>query len=146
MLSTVQVDYYGAPTSLQSLATVTTPDAQTLMINPFDKSSINTIEVAINTSGLGFTCGNDGKVIRINIPALTEDRRKEMAKLCSKTGEEAKVAIRNVRRDALKQAEKLDLPEDQKKSMETDVQKITDSYIKKVDEMIAGKVKEITTV
>ena len=146
MLSTIEVDYYGSPTPLQSLASVSTPDAATIMVSPFDKTSLKAISDAITNAGLGFNPGNDGKVIRINIPALTEDRRKELAKKAAAAGEEAKIAIRNVRRDVLKKAEALKLPEDVQKKMETDVQKLTDNYVKKVDTVVAKKSKEITTL
>eukprot|EP01025_Chloroclados_australasicus_P044046 TRINITY_DN4746_c0_g1_i1.p1 TRINITY_DN4746_c0_g1~~TRINITY_DN4746_c0_g1_i1.p1 ORF type:complete len:241 (-),score=25.25 TRINITY_DN4746_c0_g1_i1:268-990(-) len=146
MLSTIQVDYYGAPTPLQSLASVSSPDSQTLMISPFDKGSMKEIETAITNSGLGFTPNNDGKVIRINVPPLTEERRKEMAKLASGAGEDGKVAIRNVRRDVMKKIGNLDLSEDDIKALENEIQKLTDSYVKQVDEAVAKKNKELTTV
>jgi len=146
MLSTIEVSYYGAPTPLQSLATVSTPDAATIQVSPFDKSSLKDISDAISNCGLGFNPSNDGKVIRINVPPLTAERRKELAKKVAASGEEAKVALRNVRRDVLKKAEALKLPEDEQKRMEGSVQKLTDAFVKKIDAVVAKKSKEITTV
>eukprot|EP00892_Ulva_mutabilis_P002496 jgi/Ulvmu1/12247/UM086_0038.1 len=146
MLSTVTVEYYGAPTPLQSLATVSTPDAGSLIVKPFDKSSIKAVEDAIIDAGLGFNPSNDGEMIRINVPQLTEERRKELVKVVSSEGESSKVAVRNVRRDVLKKADKLELSEDELKGVQDSVQDLTDSYVKKIDEMIAKKSKELTTV
>ena len=131
MLDRITVDYYGAPTPLNQMASITTPEASLLVIQPFDLSAIPDIERAILGSDVDITPSNDGKVIRMNVPQLTADRRKEMTKVASKMGEEGKVAIRNVRRDMLKKVEKLadELGEDGKKDLEDKVQKLTDSWV-----------------
>ncbi|CAD7704082.1 unnamed protein product [Ostreobium quekettii] len=146
MLDRVEVDYYGAPTPLKSLAGVSTPDASTLVISPYDKGALEGIERALQTSDLGLTPNNDGERIRLNIPQLTEERRKEMVKVVSKMGEEGKVALRNIRRDAIKSMEKLDLPEDDERYLEDEVQKLTDKYVKKVGDAVKDKEKELTTL
>lgn len=150
LLDRVQVEYYGAPTPLKTIAGVTTPDASTLLVQPFDVSAIKDIERAIMESDLGLTPNNDGKMIRLNIPALTADRRKELTKTVTKLGEDGKVAVRNVRRDAIKKLQKLEkdglISEDDKKGMEQDVQKMTDSYVKQIDDLVAAKEKELSTV
>ena len=131
MLDRITVDYYGAPTPLNQMASITTPEASLLVIQPFDLSAIPDIERAILGSDVDITPSNDGKVIRMNVPQLTADRRTEMTKVASKMGEEGKVAIRNVRRDMLKKVEKLadELGEDGKKDLEDKVQKLTDSWV-----------------
>ena len=150
LLDRVNVDYYGVPTPLKSLANVSVPDARTLMISPFDPSTLGTIEHAINEVNLGINPSNDGKCIRLGIPQLTEERRKELVKQIKKMGEDAKVAIRNVRRDVnddLKKQQKAgDITEDEMKNALDDVQKTIDKAIKKVDEIIAKKNEELMAV
>ena len=150
LLDRVNVDYYGVPTPLKSLANVSVPDARTLMISPFDPSTLRTIEHAINEANLGINPSNDGKCIRLGIPQLTEERRKELVKQIKKMGEDAKVAIRNVRRDVnddLKKQQKAgDITEDEMKNALDDVQKTIDKAIKKVDEIIAKKNEELMAV
>ncbi len=144
------VEYYGADTPLKSLATISTPDSQTISIQPFDLSSLALIEKAIAMSDLGFTPNNDGKIIRINIPPLTEERRKQFCKLASKYAEEAKVALRNIRRDAIekiKAAEKEgDLSEDQSRDEQASIQKITDRHINEIEINLSKKETEILKV
>ena len=150
LLDRLTVEYYGADTPLKSLATISTPDSQTIAIQPFDLGSVGLIEKAISISDLGFTPNNDGKVIRINIPPLTEERRKQFCKLASKYAEEAKVALRNIRRDAIekiKVAEKDgDFSEDQSRDQQTSIQKITDSYINEIENNLSKKETEILKV
>lgn len=150
LLDKVTVEYYGAPTPLKSLASINTPDASTITIQPFDRSSLNLIEKAISLSDIGLTPNNDGSLIRLNIPPLTSDRRKELVKLAAKYAEEGKVSIRNIRRDAVdsirKQEKSSELSEDQAKDTQDKVQKMTDKYIAKVEELLAEKEKDITTV
>lgn len=150
LLDKVMVEYYGAPTPLKSLASINTPDASTITIQPFDRSSLNLIEKAISLSDIGLTPNNDGSIIRLNIPPLTSDRRKELVKLAAKYAEEGKVSIRNIRRDAVdsirKQEKNGELSEDQAKDTQDKVQKMTDKYIAKVEELLAEKEKDITTV
>ncbi|WP_421659608.1 ribosome recycling factor [Leptothermofonsia sp. ETS-13] len=150
LLDRVMVEYYGAPTPLKSLASINTPDASTITIQPFDRSSLNLIEKAIQMSDLGLTPNNDGSVIRLNIPPLTSDRRKELVKLAAKFAEEGKVSIRNIRRDAVdsvrKQEKAGDISEDEARDLQDKVQKLTDKYIAKVDELLVEKEKDITTV
>ncbi|MGB5959261.1 MAG: ribosome recycling factor [Coleofasciculaceae cyanobacterium] len=150
LLDRVMVDYYGSPTPLKSLASINTPDASTIMIQPFDKTSMGTIEKAISLSDLGLTPSNDGQIIRLNIPPLTTERRKEFVKLASKFAEEGKVSIRNIRRDAVdsvrKQEKNSELPEDESRDLQDKIQKLTDKYSAKVDEVFAEKEKDITTV
>ncbi|PZD93354.1 ribosome recycling factor [Paenibacillus sambharensis] len=149
MLDRVQVEYYGAMTPVNQLANINTPDSRTLIIQPWDKSSLAAIEKAILKSDLGLTPSNDGAVIRIGIPALTEERRAELVKATKKFGEEAKVAIRNIRRDAnddIKKLEKTDISEDESRRHQDDIQKTTDRYIAEVDKVLANKEKEIMEV
>jgi ribosome recycling factor len=150
LLDKISVEYYGAETPLKSLASLSTPDSQTIQIQPFDQGSIGLIEKSIAMSDLGLTCNNDGKVIRINIPPLTEDRRKELCKLASKYAEEGKVALRNNRRDAIdrikKQEKEGDLSEDQSRDEQDKVQKLTDRYIAALDKHLAEKEAEILKV
>jgi len=150
LLDKVTVEYYGAPTPLKSLASINTPDASTITIQPFDRTSLNLIEKAISLSDIGLTPNNDGSIIRLNIPPLTSDRRKELVKLAAKYAEEGKVSIRNIRRDAVdsirKQEKNGELSEDQAKDTQDKVQKMTDKYIAKVEELLAEKEKDITTV
>jgi len=150
LLDRVQVNYYGAPTPLRTIAGVTTPDASTLLVQPFDASALKDIERAILESDVGLTPNNDGKIIRLNIPTLTAERRKELTKTVAKLGEDGKVAVRNVRRDAIKKLQKLGkdglISEDEQKDMEMDIQKMTDTCIKQIDELVLAKEKELTTV
>ena len=150
ILDKIKVDYYGAPTSLQQVANISVPEARMIQIQPWESSLIKEIEKAILVSDLGITPNNDGKVIRLVFPELTEDRRKELAKDVKKKGDNAKVAIRNVRRDAndsLKKANKAgELSDDELSNSEDEVQKITDKYTALVDKAIEEKTKEILTV
>lgn len=147
LIDGVYVDYYGAPTPVSQVGGVSAPDARTIMIQPYDRSIINDIEKAIRSADLGFNPQNDGSVIRIPVPPLTEERRKEFVKICKKYAEEARVAVRNVRResiDALKKAEKdKHITEDDLKRGEDEVQKVTDEYIKIVDSILETKEKEL---
>jgi len=150
LLDKINVEYYGAETPLKSLATITTPDSSTIQLQPFDGGSLGLIQKAISMSDLGLTCNNDGKVIRINIPPLTEDRRKELCKLAAKYAEEGKVALRNIRRDAIdkvkKQEKDGDLSEDQSRDEQDKVQKLTDKYIAVIDKHLADKEADILKV
>ncbi len=149
LLDKLKVDYYGMPTGLQQVANISVPEARVIMIQPWESKMIREIEKAILASDLGLTPSNDGKVIRLMFPELTEDRRKELAKDVKKKGENAKVAMRNIRRDAndaIKKAGKAELSEDEVKKLETDAQKLTDKYIAEIDKMIDEKTKEIMTV
>ncbi|MCM3759479.1 ribosome recycling factor [Alkalihalobacillus oceani] len=150
LLDRVTVEYYGAETPLNQLATITVPEARLLSIQPFDKSSINDIERAIQKADLGLTPSNDGTVIRISIPPLTEERRKELAKLVKRAAEDAKVAIRNVRRDAndelKKQQKDGEMTEDELRRLTDEVQKLTDKQIAQADVAAEKKEKEIMEV
>jgi ribosome recycling factor len=150
ILDDVRVDSYGSQMQLSKVATVAAPEARLITVNPFDKSLLGTIEKAILVAGLGLTPNNDGKVIRIPIPALSEDRRKEIAKQVKKIGEEAKVAVRHHRQEGnasskLSQKDK-GWSEDQVKKTNDDVQKLTDTFIKKIDELCAAKEKEVLSM
>nr|WP_199316302.1 ribosome recycling factor [Chroococcidiopsis sp. [FACHB-1243]] len=150
LLDRVMVEYYGSPTSLKSLASISTPDATTITIQPFDRSTLNSIEKAISMSDVGLTPNNDGSAIRLNIPPLTSERRKEFIKLAAKYAEEGKVAIRNIRRDALetirKQEKSSEVTEDEARDLQDQLQKLTNKYIERVEELLAEKDKEISTV
>ena len=150
LLDRITVDYYGAETQLKALATLSTPDSQTIQIQPFDRGSLALIEKAIAMSDLGLTCNNDGKVIRINIPPLTEDRRKELCKLAAKYAEEGKVALRNIRRDGIdkvkKQEKDGELSEDQSRDEQDRIQKLTDRFIAEVEKHLAEKEADILKV
>ena len=150
LLDRIHVEYYGVETPLNQLSSITIPEARVLLVTPFDKSSIKDIERAINASDLGITPSSDGSVIRLVIPALTEETRRELAKEVKKVGENAKIAIRNIRRDAMDEAKKQEkdkeITEDQLKSLEKDIQKATDDAVKKIDSMTAEKEKELLTV
>ena len=150
LLDKVQVEYYGTPTSLKSLANISIPDASTILIQPYDKSSLNIVEKAISLSDVGLTPSNDGIVIRLNIPPLTTDRRKEFVKLAAKYAEEGRVAIRNIRRDAIesirKQEKSAEIPEDEARDQQDKLQKLTNKYTAKIDELLAEKEKDISTV
>ncbi|HEY9739946.1 MAG TPA: ribosome recycling factor [Coleofasciculaceae cyanobacterium] len=150
LLDRVMVEYYGSPTPLKSLASINTPDASTITIQPFDRSSLNLIEKSISLSDIGLTPNNDGQIIRLNIPPLTSERRKEFVKMAGKLAEEGKVSIRNIRRDAVdsvrKQEKNSEIPEDEARDLQDSIQKLTDKYIAKVDELFAEKEKDIITV
>ncbi len=150
VLDKIQVDYYGTPTPIQGVANVSVPEARIIQIAPWDNSLMKDIEKAIIASDIGLTPANDGKVIRLVFPELTEDRRKELAKDVKKRGEDTKVAVRNIRRDAndaIKKASKAnEISEDEGKDLEEEVQKLTDKYIKDVDSAIQNKTDEIMTV
>ncbi|TQQ85018.1 ribosome recycling factor [Peptacetobacter hominis] len=150
MLDKVRVDYYGTMTPINQMAAISVPEPRTLMITPWDKSSMHEIEKAIANSDVGLTPSNDGTVIRLSVPALTEERRKELAKKASKAAEDFKVRIRNERREAndkLKKMEKAgELTEDELKGATDEVQKITDKYIKEIDALLAVKEKDIMEV
>jgi ribosome recycling factor len=149
ILDGVRVSYYGSLTPLTSVASVTTPDAKTIIITPWEKQLIKDIEKAIINSEVGITPENNGEVIRLGIPPLTEERRRTLAKQSKQEAENAKISVRNARRDAieaLKKSIKEGLPEDMEKDAEAEVQKIHDRFIKKVDELYAAKEKEIMTV
>lgn len=150
ILDRIMVDYYGSMTPLKQMAGVSAPEPRAIVVQPWDKSAMASIEKAILASDLGLNPTNDGSVIRINIPQLTEERRKELIKLVSKTGENAKVALRNERRDAndaVKKMEKsTELTEDDAKKALDEIQKMTDEHIKTVDEMVAKKEKDIMEV
>ena len=150
LLDRITVDYYGAPTPINQMAGVSVPEARLLVITPYDKSILGEIEKAIMRSDIGITPTNDGNVIRLAIPALTEERRKDLVKQVKKEAEDAKVAIRNVRRDANDDLKKLEkngeITEDDLRSFGEDIQKLTDSSIAKVDELVKEKEKEILTV
>ncbi|XJZ28528.1 ribosome recycling factor [Bacillota bacterium Lsc_1132] len=150
LIDRVTVDYYGAPTPVNQLAGISTPEARLLVIQPYDKSILGEIEKAILKSDLGLNPSNDGSVIRIAIPQLTEERRKELVKVIKKESEEAKVAIRNIRRDANDDYKKLEkngeITEDELRGYSDDIQKLTDEYIHKIDQITKDKEKEILEV
>ena len=147
MLERVSVEYYGSPTPINQISSITVVEGRQLVVKPYDSSSLKAIEHAINKSDLGLNPQNDGSVIRINVPALTEETRKELCKKVSKLSEEAKIAVRNLRRDANEIAKKDDtLTEDAEKECLEKIQKLTDEMIKKVDSIAAEKEKEIMTV
>ena len=147
VLDQILVEYYGTPTPIQQIATIATPDPRTLTIQPWDGTVLKAIEKAILASDLGINPQNDGRIIRLVFPQLTEERRKELAKLVRKYGEEAKVAIRNIRREAMdffkKQQKKSEITEDDLKDVEKDLQKMTDDAIKEIDALTAKKEKEL---
>ena len=150
ILDKVMVDYYGTATPVNQMAAISVPEPRMLMIQPWDASTLKEIEKAINTSDIGINPSNDGKVIRLSFPPLTEDRRKELVKDISKRGEEAKVAIRNVRRDAMDDLKKLkkdnEITEDDQKNGEKKLQDITDSYVKQAEEIEKKKEQEILSI
>ena len=147
ILDKVQVDYYGTPTQISQMAEIKIPDARTLIISPWDAASLKAIEKAINSSDLGINPMNDGKIIRLNLPAPTEEKRKELIKQVAKMSEEAKVHLRNIRRDANEKfkdmKKKSEMSEDEQKKAEKDIQDMLDKYIKEVDAVTAKKDKEI---
>ena len=150
ILDKIKVEYYGQPSPLQSVANVSVPEARVIMIQPWDSSLIKDIEKAIMCSDIGITPGNDGKVIRLVFPELTEERRKELVKDVKKKAENAKVAVRNIRRDANDAFKKMnkanEISDDEVKMLEDQVQKLTDKYIKNIDTMTDNKSNEILTV
>ncbi len=149
VLDKIKVDYYGTPTPLQQVGNVSIPEARMIQIAPWDKTLIKDIEKAIMASDVGITPSNDGNVIRLVFPELTEERRKQLAKDIKKKGEDAKVAVRNIRRDGNDSFKKLkgtDVSEDEIAEMEEDLQKITDQFVKKIDGAVEEKSKEVMTV
>ena len=150
VLDKLRVEYYGTPTPINQIASIATPDPRSLAIQPWDAACLKMIEKAILESDLGINPNNDGKVIRLIFPQLTEDRRKELIKQVKKYAEEAKVAIRNIRRDAMEdfkeQKKKSEITEDDLKDIEKDMQKITDDYIKEIDNIAAKKEKELMAI
>ena len=150
ILDKVMVDYYGAATPIAQVGTISVPDPRMLMIQPWDASILHDIEKAILAADLGLTPNNDGKAIRLNFPAPTEERRKELAKSVSKRAEEAKVVVRGIRRDAIDgfkaQKKNGEITEDDLKDAESGIQKVTDQYIKEIDELANGKSKEIMEI
>lgn len=149
VLDKIAVDYYGTMTPLQQVGNITVPEARMIQIAPWEKSLIKAIEKAIMASDIGITPSNDGSVIRLVFPELTEERRKEIVKDVRKKGEDAKVAVRNIRRDgndALKKLAKTEISEDEIKSMEDELQKLTDKYVKEISDMVEDKSKEVLTV
>ena len=145
-LDGVMVDYYGSMTPLKSLATISVPEATQLLIKPFDRGCLGNIEKAIIAANLGFNPSNDGETIRIVIPALTEERRRELTKQVKAMAEEAKVSIRNIRHEANEKIEKMELPEDEEKGMMKDVQDLVNDYNKDIDNIYKDKEKELMTV
>lgn len=149
ILNDVLVDYYGSPTPLSQVANITSPDPRTITVQPWEKNMLAPIQKAIMNANLGFNPDNNGEIVRINVPALTEERRKNLVKQTRTIGETARVSIRNARRDAIDEFKKMvktGLPEDAAKDAETEVQKMTDNYNKKVDEILAVKEKDIMTI
>jgi ribosome recycling factor len=146
MLTTVMVDYYGAQTPLGQVANVNTPDARTLSIQPWEKNMLQPIEKAIQIANLGLNPMNNGDVIMINVPPLTEERRKGLAKQAKAEAEHAKVGVRNARKDANNEIKKTDVSDDMKKNSEEDVQTLTNTFVKKIDDILSVKEKEIMTV
>ena len=150
LLDRITVDYYGAPTPLNQMAGISTPEPRLLVIQPYDKSILGDIEKAIMKSDIGITPSNDGSIIRLAVPALTEERRKELVKLVKKEGEDSKVAIRNIRRDGndeLKKLEKAgDITEDELRRESDEIQKLTDSFIEKIDSIAKDKENEIMEI
>lgn len=146
MLKSVMIDYYGAPTPLSQVANVNTPDGRTLSIQPWEKSLLTEIEKGIMIANLGFNPMNNGESIIINVPPLTEERRKELAKMAKAETENAKVSVRNARKDANQEIKKSEASEDMQKNIEIDIQTVTDGFILKIDAILAAKEKEIMTV
>ena len=150
LLSRIVVDYYGTPVPIQQLASFSVPEPRTLMIQPYDKNAISSMEKAIMSSDLGITPGNDGNVIRLSFPPLTEERRKELIKVVHHRGEEARVAVRNIRRHSREELEKLEregaISEDDLVRSEKDLQKVTDKHVAEVDEVVAHKEVELREI
>ena len=150
LLDNIFVDYYGAPTPLNQLAQVGAPEARLLVVTPFDKTAINEIEKAIQKADLGLSPSSDGNLIRLSVPALTEERRRDLTKTVSGYGENAKVSIRNIRRDAMDYVKKLEkggeFSEDDRRNSEDDIQKLTDKYVKEIDVITSKKQEEIMEI
>ena len=150
VLDHIRVEYFGTPTPINQIATISTPDPRSLTIQPWDAGSLRAVEKALQESDLGIHPQNDGKIIRLNFPQLTEERRKDLIKQIKKYAEDAKVAIRNIRRDAMEgfkdQKKKSEITEDDLKNVERDVQKLTDDYIKEIDAITAKKEKELMAI
>jgi ribosome recycling factor len=150
LLDRITIDYYGTPTPLKNMATISAPEARMLTVLPYDQSQIRAIEKAIQESDLGLTPGNDGKLIRLPIPQLTEERRKELVKIVRKYAEEGRVAVRNVRRDVMRHLEELvrngDVGDDEERRGEGQVQKLTDDHVHRIDELLKHKEAEIMEV
>ncbi len=150
LLDRIMVEYYGTPTPLKSLANISTPDATTITIQPYDRNTLNLIEKAISLSDVGLTPNNDGTMIRLNIPPLTDERRKEFVKQAAKLAEEGRVSVRNNRRQGIDEARKQEkngeITEDESRDLQEKIQKLTDKYINKIDELLAQKEKDLTTV
>lgn len=150
VLDKIRVDYYGTPTPINQVGTISIPEARTIVIQPWDKSVLPALEKAILSSDLGLPPNNDGKLIRLTFPPLTEERRKQLAKSAKNTAEQAKISVRNIRRDGmdeLKKAQKAgEISEDDQKNLEAKIQKLTDTYTEKVDQIAAAKEKEIMEV
>jgi ribosome recycling factor len=150
LLDRITIDYYGTPTPLKSLASISAPEARLLVVQPFDPGAIKNIERAIQESDLGLTPSNDGKVVRLPIPALTEERRKELVKVVRRVAEDGKVAVRNVRRDVMQHLKELvvngEVGDDEERRAETQVQKITDEHTKSIDDLLKVKEAEIMEV
>ena len=145
-LDGVMVEYYGVMTPLKQLATVSVPEARQLLIKPFDKGALAGIEKGILAANLGYTPGNDGETIRIVIPELTEERRRELAKQVKAISEDAKVSVRNIRHDGLEDLKKLELPEDEEKGVEKEIQDLVNEYNKKIEDLLKEKENELLTV
>ena len=150
VLDQIRVDYYGTPTPINQIASIASPDPRTLTIQPWDGSTMKLIEKAIQASDLGINPQNDGRIIRLLFPQLTEERRKELIKQIRKYGEESKTAIRNIRRDAMEdfkaQKKKSEITEDDQKNAEKDMQKLTDDYVKQIDQLVEKKEKELSEI
>jgi len=150
LVDTITVDYYGTPTRLRDIANISTPEARLIVVNPFDPSSLGLIEKAIVAANIGITPMNDGRLIRVPIPELSEERRKDMVKMAGRTTEEQRVSVRNIRRDANEQIKGLqkngDITEDERDGALDEIQKSTDAHIKKMDAMLAAKEKDIMEV
>lgn len=150
LLDRIVVEYYGTPTPLKSLAGISTPDSSTINIQPYDRNTVSLIEKAISLSDIGLTPNNDGSVIRLNIPPLTSDRRKELVKTAAKLSEEGKVALRNIRRDAVdsvrKQEKAGDVSEDEARDLQDSIQKLTDKYVSKTEQLLQEKEADIMTL
>ncbi|AGY58903.1 ribosome recycling factor [Gloeobacter kilaueensis JS1] len=150
LLDRITVEYYGSPTPLKTLATITTPDASTVLIQPYDPSSIRLIEKAILESDLSLPPSNDGKAIRLNIPPLTAERRKELVKVLARLAEEGRVAVRNIRREAIEEVRREEkdakISEDESRRLQDEVQKLTDKSIQQIEKLLEAKEKEVTTV
>jgi ribosome recycling factor len=149
MLSGVRVEYYGVSTPIEQTANINTPDPRQIVIQPFDKSSIQEIEKAIRNANLGFNPQNEGEIIRIQVPPLTEERRKDLVKKAKHVGEETKIGIRNARKNANDEAKKLEkdgMPEDEVKHLVDEIQKLTDRYIERIDKEVESKEKDVMTV